>query len=223
MKIRSIALAATVALGAGSIGTAAHAQSTSGYWSGSSGTWKSSTGLCWRSSYWSPAMATAECDPDLVPKPAPAVAPRVAPPPPPPPAPKPAAKPTPPKPAVMTIVMSEQFASNSATLTPAMRSKLDNEVVPKVNSLGRVDLVHVSGHTDRLGSQQYNQKLSERRADAVAKYLASKGVPASKIETIGMGKTLPIKSCPDQKDRKALIACLAPNRRVEVEIRGMPK
>jgi outer membrane protein OmpA-like peptidoglycan-associated protein len=51
----------------------------------------------------------------------------------------------------------------------------------------------------------------------------SKGVMPSKVETIGMGKTLPVKSCPDQKDRKALNACLQPNRRVEIEVRGMPK
>jgi OOP family OmpA-OmpF porin len=83
--------------------------------------------------------------------------------------------------------------------------------------------VNVNGHTDRIGSSQYNQKLSERRAETVKAYLISKGTDASKIETYGFGKTTPVKSCPDQKDRKALIACLQPNRRVEVEVKGVPK
>ena len=80
----------------------------------------------------------------------------------------------------------------------------------------------VNGHADRLGSPQYNQQLSEKRAEAVRAYLVSKGVDASGIETLGFGKTLPVKSCPDQ-ERKALIECLAPNRRVVVEVQGMPR
>ena len=61
------------------------------------------------------------------------------------------------------------------------------------------------------------------RANAVKAYLVKKGVDASKIETFGFGKTSPIKSCPDQKDRKALNACLEPNRRVEIEGEGTAK
>ena len=215
MKISRIVLAASFALGATSVGTAAQAQTQSGYWSGS-GSWKSGTGLCWRAGYWTPSMATAECDPDLVPKPAP-MAPRVAPPPPPP-APKAAAAPTPPKPAVINLSSSELFEFNKATLTPTARGKLDSEVIAKLPR--NVRYINVNGHTDRLGSVAYNQKLSEKRAEAVKAYLVSKGVDASKIETYGFGKTLPVKACPDQKDRKALIECLAPNRRVVVEVQG---
>ena len=65
--------------------------------------------------------------------------------------------------------------------------------------------------------------LSEKRAEAVRAYLVSKGVDAAKVETLGFGKTLPIKACPDQKDRKGLIACLADNRRVVVEVQGSPR
>ena len=54
-------------------------------------------------------------------------------------------------------------------------------------------------------------------------YLVSKGIDARGVETFGFGKTLPVKSCPDQKDRKSLIECLAPNRRVVVEIQGTPR
>jgi OOP family OmpA-OmpF porin len=81
--------------------------------------------------------------------------------------------------------------------------------------------VLVTGHTDRIGTQRYNQRLSERRADAVRDYLVSRGVPRDKIETLGMGKTQPVPGvvC-NQKALKALIACLAPNRRVEIEVKG---
>jgi len=51
----------------------------------------------------------------------------------------------------------------------------------------------------------------------------SKGVEASRVETFGFGKTMPLKSCPDQKQRKEVIECLAPNRRVDVEIQGSPR
>jgi OOP family OmpA-OmpF porin len=86
-----------------------------------------------------------------------------------------------------------------------------------------VNSLLVTGHADRLGSAQYNPKLSEKRADAVRAYLVSKGVDASKVETLGFGKTLPVKSCPEQKNRKELIECLSPNRRVVVEIQGTPR
>src|ERR671939_528027 len=72
-------------------------------------------------------------------------------------------------------------------------------------------------------TDEANQKLSEKRAEAVRAYLISKGVDAAKVETFGFGKTTPVKSCPDQKNRSALIECLAPNRRVEVEIQGTPR
>ena len=79
----------------------------------------------------------------------------------------------------------------------------------------------MTGHTDRLGTDAHNQPLSLRRADAVRDYLVSKGVPRDKIETIGMGEKQPLPGvvC-DQKNQKALIECLAPNRRVEVEVKG---
>jgi OmpA-OmpF porin, OOP family len=95
--------------------------------------------------------------------------------------------------------------------------------VAKLRDLKDVRYIIVNGHADRLGSTQYNQKLSEKRADAVRAYLISKGVDASKVETLGFGKTLPVKGCPDQKDRKGLIECLSPNRRVVVEVQGTPR
>ena len=203
------------------------AQTAEGYVQSSGMIVKNPYGLCWHTGYWTPAMAIMECDPDLVPKPA-APAP-VAPPPAPRAAPAPAPAPTPapaaaaPKrcDATITFISDEVFEFNKAVLRKAAMAKLDEGVVAKLPQCAKIELILVSGYTDRLGSQQYNQKLSEKRADAVKAYLVKKGVDASKIDTMGMGKTLQIKSCPDGKDRKALIECLAPNRRAVVEIKGL--
>jgi len=197
---------------------------------------KDAFNLCWRTAYWSPALAVAECDPDLVPKPAPRPAPAAVPrPAAPAPAPKPAAKPVA-KPvakpaaaapkrcdATVTLQNDEVFAFNKADLNPAARAHLDKDVIGRLAGCAVVDSVVIEGHADRLGSHQYNQKLSERRAESVKKYLASKGVAANKIETIGMGKTVPAKFCPDTKNRKELIACLAPSRRAIVFVKGPGK
>ena len=170
-------------------------------------------------------MAIVECEPDLVPKaaPAPAPAPAVTPPPPPPP-PSP-----PPAPQVQKITLATKalFDFDKAVLKPEGKAAIDREVIAKLNDVSKLELVLVTGHTDRIGSQAYNQKLSERRANAVRDYLVSKGVARDKIETLGMGKTQPVPGvvCNQAypKERKALIECLAPNRRVEVEVKGEGK
>ncbi|HET7197893.1 MAG TPA: OmpA family protein, partial [Burkholderiales bacterium] len=151
--------------------------------------------------------------PAPAPAPAPEPAPRAVE------APKPMAA----KPAVVNLSATQLFDFNKATLRPDAREVLDREVLPKLQGLKDVRYINVNGHADRLGSAQYDQRLSEKRAEAVRAYLVSKGAGAGKIETFGFGKTLPVKSCPDQKDRKSLIECLAPNRRVVVEIQGTPK
>ncbi|HNY46002.1 MAG TPA: OmpA family protein [Casimicrobium sp.] len=202
--------------------------------SGRYGTNNASCNLCWRTSYWTPAMAIAECDPDLVkkaaaaPAPAPAPAATAKPAAPAPAAPAAAAKPATPAaapaaPSVQKITLASKalFDFDKAVLKPEGQAVLDREIVSRIKEVQKLELVLVTGHTDRLGSQQYNQKLSERRAAAVASYLASKGVAKDKIETLGMGKTQPVPGvvC-EQKNRKALIACLQPHRRVEVEVKG---
>ena len=139
-------------------------------------------------------------------------------------APKPAPTPeAPKKPAIVNLASTELFEFNKAVLTADARKKLDDEVLSKLRDLRDVRYIIVNGHADRLGSAQYNQRLSEKRAEAVRAYLISKGVDASKVETLGFGKTLPVKACPDQKDRKGLIECLTPNRRVVVEVQGTPR
>jgi OOP family OmpA-OmpF porin len=167
--------------------------------------------------------------PAAAPPPPPAPAPVVKPAPPPPaPAPAPVAKPEPKpeppkKPAVVNLASTELFEFDKAVLTSEARAKLDSEVIAKLRDLKDVRYIIVNGHADRLGSSQYNQRLSEKRAEAVRAYLVSKGVDASMVETLGFGKTLPVKSCPDQKNRKELIECLGPNRRVVVEVQGTPR
>ena len=201
--------------------------------SGRYGTNNASCNLCWRTSYWTPAMAIAECDPDLVKKavaavpaaPSAPVAPPAATAPVAPVAPPaaPAAPVAPPAPSVQKITLASKalFDFDKAILKPEGQAVLDREIVSRIKEVQKLELVLVTGHTDRLGSQQYNQKLSERRAAAVAAYLAAKGVAKDKIETLGMGKTQPVPGvvC-EQKNRKALIACLQPHRRVEVEVKG---
>lgn len=156
------------------------------------------------------------------PSPAPAPAPAAAPTPPPPSVAKPAPE-APKKPAIVNIASTELFEFNKSTLTGDARGLLDREVIARLKDLGTIRYINVNGHADRLGTPQYNQKLSEKRADAVRAYLVSKGVDAKSVETFGFGKTLPVKACPDQKSRKDLIECLAPNRRVVVEIQGTPR
>ncbi len=178
--------------------------------------------LCWRTGYWTPAMAIVACDPDLVPKP-PAPAPVAAPPPPPPPPPAPPPPAPAPAPQVQKITLASKalFDFDKAVLKPEGMAAIDSEIIAKLKDVQKLELVLVTGHTDRIGSQAYNQKLSERRADAVRNYLVSKGVAKDKIETLGMGKTQPVPgvTC-SMTAMKELIACLAPNRRVEVEVKG---
>ena len=139
--------------------------------------------------------------------------------PPPPPAPAPVAAPKRCDAAVI-FQNEEVFAFTKSELTQAAKARLDRDVVAKLASCARVEAVVIEGHTDRLGSHKYNQKLSERRAENVKAYLVSKGSDADKVETLGMGKTVPAKFCPGIKGRSELIACLAPNRRAIVSIKG---
>jgi OOP family OmpA-OmpF porin len=84
------------------------------------------------------------------------------------------------------------------------------------------EVIKVTGHTDRIGSKAFNQKLSTRRAEAVKAYMVeSAGIPADKIEATGVDGSYPVTKpgeCKGTKRTKKLIACLAPDRRVEVEV-----
>jgi len=178
---------------------------------------KSGTGLCWRTGYWTPAMAIAECDPDLVPKAAPAPAPAAAPAA----APKPAA--AAPKPAAkkVTLAADALFDFDKAVLRPEGKAKLD-KLVGDIQHI-KLEVIIAVGHADRLGSDKYNQKLSERRAAAVKDYLVGKGVEANRVYAEGKGEKQPVtgdKCGKSDKKTKKLIECLQPDRRVEIEVIG---
>jgi len=134
-----------------------------------------------------------------------APAPVVAPPPPPPP---------PPRFEKYTLSATELFAFDSAELR-APQPKLD-EIASALVANSEINDVVITGYTDRLGSNSYNQALSERRANAVKSYLSAKGVSANRLNAQGKGEANPVVECTD-KNRTALIKCLEPNRRVEVE------
>src|SRR5262245_57875894 len=185
-------------------------------------------GVCVRTSDWTPARAVIECDPDLVPKPAPKVAP------PPKPEAKPAEKPKEkpkPKPEFLNIeekIELQGMPFNKAEMTPENKKELDEflaELKKATKQRGAVELgaVIVTGHTDRIGSLGYNMKLSERRAVVVKDYLVSTGIDQKLIFWEGKGPKQPIpvtKFCDNKMKRKQLIECLAPNRRVTVEVVG---
>jgi outer membrane protein OmpA-like peptidoglycan-associated protein len=113
--------------------------------------------------------------------------------------------------------------SSSNDLLPAGKKTLD-ELAEKINStFVTIDYVRLVGYTDRIGSERYNQALSERRAQTVKAYLQSKGI-ASNIEANGKGKANQVVECGTAtKPTKALMDCLQPNRRVTVEVKGIKK
>ena len=112
------------------------------------------------------------------------------------------------------------FAFGKANLKPQAKATLDGIYgeIAQVNNAN----VAVAGYTDRIGKDAPNVKLSQRRADSVANYLVAKGVPAQSISAVGHGKANPVtgSTCDAVKGRKALIACLAPDRRVEIAVNG---
>ncbi|MBP8173740.1 MAG: porin OmpA [Aeromonadaceae bacterium] len=150
--------------------------------------------------------------------------------------PAPVAKPAPapvvePAPAPQEVVETKRFTLTSdvlfdfgkATLKPEGQAAL-TKLYNQINSLEMKDhQTVVYGYTDRIGSDAANQALSQKRAQSVAAYLTSKGIPANNISAVGRGESSPVTgtSCNSVKNRKALIVCLAPDRRVEIEVKGV--
>ena len=145
----------------------------------------------------------------------PAPAPMAAPEPEPAPAPAPMAEPCKPTMETVTISAEKLFAFDNSKLQAGAKPMLD-DAAAKIKANPEVGIVMVTGHTDRLGSDAYNQKLSERRANTVKEYLVLQGVDASRLQSVGKGEAEPVVACDNVKGRKALIECLAPNRRVVI-------
>lgn len=119
--------------------------------------------------------------------------------------------------APITLQADALFDFDKAVLKPEGKASLD-DLIGKLKAHPEVEAIMATGHTDRIGSEAYNQKLSERRVQAVKTYMVNNGVDAGRINTAAKGESEPVVSCSDVKGRKALIKCLAPNRRVEVEV-----
>ena len=130
--------------------------------------------------------------------------------------------PPPPPPKKVSFSADALFDFDKATLKPAGKQDLDKFAA---NLRGaKYDVITVTGHTDRIGSRAYNKVLSTRRADTVKNYLVDpSGIPAGKIAAKGIDESQPVTKpgdCKGKKATKALIACLQPDRRVDVEVSG---
>lgn len=191
-------------------------------WRASDGTvWRNGTNeLCWRDAFWTPATAHPFCDGALKPPPPPAPAPRVAPPPPPPPAavapPRVVPAPVPVAPPVavnekVTFEAGANFDFDKSVVKPADQAKLA-DLVDKSKAIA-LEVMVVTGHTDAVGSDAYNQKLSIARADGVKNFLVGKGVEKNRVYTEGKGEKSPLADNKTAEGR-------AKNRRVSVEVFG---
>ena len=197
------------------LASAAGAQSIDN-WRATDGTvWKNGTNeLCWRDAFWTPATAAVGCDGAIVaakaaPAPAPAPAPIVAP--------APVAKPAPapvPAPvaaAKVTYAADAFFDFDKSVLKPEGKAKLD-DLVGKVKDIN-LEVIIAVGHTDAVGSDAYNQKLSVRRSEAVKAYLVSKGIEKNRVYTEGKGEKQPVADNKTSEGRSK-------NRRVEIDVVG---
>ena len=207
-SVASVALAAPIAslAAAHTGGMAKDIQN----WRGGDGAtvWKNGTNqYCWRGGFWTPATAAAECDG------------AIKPPPPPPPvvaAPPPVAAPAPvpvpvPVSEKVTYAADAFFDFDKSVIKPDARAKLD-DLVSKIGPIN-LEVVIAVGHTDSVGSNAYNQKLSVRRATAVKDYLVGKGIEKNRIYTEGKGESQPVATNSTRDGR-------AKNRRVEIEVVG---
>lgn len=183
--------------------------------------------LCVRTSDWTPARAAAakacqQCTPDLCPKPVAAVVPPPKAAPTPPPAAAAPARKEPEKllPQKINFSADALFDFNKAVLKPEGKAMLDD--LARTLQGAKYEVIIATGHADRFGSASYNQKLSERRAAAVRDYLANKEIPLNRISATGKGKSQPVTKPGDCRGPKSskVIACLQPDRRVDVEVTG---
>ena len=151
-----------------------------------------STGLCWRTGFWTPALAEQGVEE--------------------------------PKVAKVTLSADTLFAFDSAKLSSDGAAMLD-QLVSRMAGMD-VEVILTTGYADRLGDEAYNQKLSEKRADAVKAYLTEKGVSPDLVQTEGRGEADAVVECPDParngeiKNVQDLVKCLAPNRRAVIEVIG---
>ena len=195
-------LAALVAFSA--LASLASAQTIDNWRNANGDVWKNASGDCWRNASWTPATAAPGCgDAPVAPKAVEA-----------PPAPKAAAPaPAPQTPAASKVTYAADafFDFDKSTLKPAGKAKLD-DLVGKVKGIN-LEVIIAVGHTDSVGSDVYNQKLSVKRAESVKAYLVSKGIEKNRIYTEGKGEKQPVADNKTNEGR-------GKNRRVEIEVVG---
>ena len=177
----------------------------------------SATGDCWRHHDSDSPNVVGPCNPPY--QPAAAAAP----------APRPAVVAVPPLAAPVATPVSQKisfsgdalFAFDKSVLKPEGKAMLDRLVL-QLDGATTYDTIHATGHTDRFGSTEYNQKLSVRRAHTVKDYLVSKNVQAGRIDAEGKGEMQPITKADECRGAATtkVIACLQPDRRVDVEMTG---
>ena len=190
------------------LATAAGAQTIDNWKNGTNElVWKNGTNeLCWRDANWTPATAAPGCDGALAAPvaAAPAAAPAAA-------APAPAPAPAPAVASKVTFAADAFFDFDKSVLKPEGKAKLD-DLTTKIKDID-LEVVIAVGHTDSVGSDAYNQKLSMRRSEAVKAYLVSKGIEKNRVYTEGKGEKQPVA---DNKTKEGR----AKNRRVEIEVVG---
>lgn len=214
-QLTAVALAFALAAVAGAANAQSAQSARPGYVTSSGGqVWTSPYGLCWKTSDWTPAKATIPCDAvQTVTAPVPVVAA----------APAPLAAPAPVAQAPVIEKVSLQsdvlFEFDKAQLRPEGQKELD-QLAERIKD-AQVESVLAVGHADRIGPEQYNDKLSAERAEAVKQYLAQKGIEQQRVQAQGVGESQPVTGdqCKGIKGSK-LISCLQPDRRVEIEVRG---
>ena len=196
--------------------TAAGAQTIDNWKNGNSElVWKNGTNeLCWRDANWTPATAAPGCDGAIAPvvaqapviaTPAPAPAPASA-------TPAPAAVVVaPPAATKVTYAADAFFDFNKSVIKPEGKAKLD-DLIGKIKDIN-LEVIIAVGHTDSVGSDAYNQKLSIRRSEAVKAYMVSKGIEKNRVYTEGKGEKQPVADNKTAEGR-------AKNRRVEIEVVG---
>lgn len=179
---------------------------------------RSASGLCWRTGHWLPADAVLGCDGDLAPPIAKPSAPALA-------APYASvvnsAAPIESDRCDFTVILEndQTFQFNSAVLSTAAKELINSDVLPRLAHCAVIEAIRITGHTDLLGTEKYNHRLSEKRAATLAAYLKSKNINSA-ISVTGAGATEPVKTCDKKLPRKKLIQCLAPNRRVSIQAKG---
>jgi OmpA-OmpF porin, OOP family len=189
--------------------TAAGAQTIDNWKNGNGDiVWKNGTNeLCWRDAFWTPATAAPGCDGAIVPvvapapvaaDPAPVAAPAVVP-------------VAPPAATKVTYAADAFFDFDKSVIKPAGKAKLD-DLIGKIKDIN-LEVIIAVGHTDSVGSDSYNQKLSIRRSEAVKAYLVSKGIEKNRVYTEGKGEKQPVADNKTAEGR-------AKNRRVEIEVVG---